>query len=253
MSRITDNTSKDEMLSSLKELGLSAKEANVYMSLLSLGESGSTAIAKESGLHRQFVYDTLASLEKKGLTGHTIVKGRKRFFSHSPSKLGGFFEHKKRIADSVVRQLEKSFLTSEIQELESYQGQEAFVANEFEILRAAKPGSKMLVLGGSGDEYIRNHGKYFEEYEYQRQKKGIELLYIGSATQKEFLRENKDRPLFQYRLLPIAFTGNLNITIYDDKICFYMYGNPIGVFSVRSERIAKSYGDFFMSLWNISR
>ncbi|HEY0908402.1 MAG TPA: helix-turn-helix domain-containing protein [Candidatus Paceibacterota bacterium] len=253
MSQIIDNSAKDEIFSSLKELGLSSKEAKVYTSLLSLGESGSTAIAKDSGLHRQFVYDTLVSLEKKGLTGHTIVKGRKRFFPYPPSKLGGFFEHKKRIADSVVRQLEKSFLIPDIQELESYRGQEAFVANEFEILRAARPGSKMYVLGGSGDEYVKNHGKYFDEYEYQRQKKGIELLYIGSSSQKEFLRENNGRPLFKYRLMPIAFTGNLNITIYDNRICFYMYGSQIAVFSVKSERIAKSYTDFFMGLWNISK
>lgn len=254
MSQIIDEKTRDSMFSSLTELGLSPKESNVYISLLSLGESGTTAISKETNLHRQFVYDTLASLESKGLVSHTIVKGRKKFYSHSPSKLKTYFEHKRRIADEVVKKLETSFLSSDIQELESYSGQEAFVANEFEILKAQPDGARILVFGGSGDEYRESLGVHFQEYEFQRNKKCVEVLYIGSHAQKAFLpKHSHDRNLFKWRLLPEGMSGNLNVSIYSDRINFYMWGNPTAAFSIKSKRIAQSYTDFFMGLWNISK
>ena len=254
MSKITDTNSRQDILSSLSELGLSAKESGVYVSLLSLGEVGASAIVKETGLHRQFVYDTLASLEAKGLTGHTIVRGRNRFYSHSLSKLSGLFEHKKRIADALVKKMEKSFLTSDIQELESYRGQEAFVANEFEILAAQPEGSKIYVFGGNGDEYIKTLGRFREEYDYRRLKKKIEVLYIGNSGKEEFVNENnEDRDLFRYRVMPAGLSGDLNICAYDDRICFYMFGDQVAVFSVKSRKIAKSYADFFNGLWKMSK
>ncbi len=254
MSKIIDENEKKETIESLKSLGLSTKEASVYIALISLGEVGATAVVTATGLHRQFVYDTLASLEEKGLTGHSVVRGRKKFFSYDLSKLSGMFDHKKRIADDLVSHLQKTMMPSDIQELEMYKGQEAFVTNEFEIQKNTRPGSKVYVFGGGGDKYELTLGKHLNEYEYRRIKKNIEVLYIGGASQKEFLAECKDRrTLFNYRLLPSGLTGNLNITVYEDSICFYIWGSPVTNFTVRSKSIAKSYADFFMGLWGISK
>lgn len=254
MSKITDIDARDDLLNALHELGLSAKESNVYISLLSLGEVGTTAIVRDTGLHRQFVYDTLASLEEKGLIGHSIVRGRKKFYSHSPIKLAGLFDHKKRIADALVKKIEKSFLTSDIQEVESYKGTEAFVANEFEILKAQPDGSTVCIFGGNGDSYVAKLGNLYEEYEYQRLKKKIEVLYIGNPQLKEILADPRnERRLFRYRTLQAGLSGDLNICIYSDRICFNMFGDPMASFSVKSSKIAQSYSDFFMGLWNMAK
>ena len=253
-SKITDIDARDSLAASLRELGLSAKESSVYLSLLSSGEVGTTAIVRDTGLHRQFVYDTLASLEEKGLVGHSIARGRKKFYSHSPSKLAGLFEHKKRIADALVKKMEKSFLTSDIQEVESYKGTEAFAANEFEILKAQPQGSKIYIFGGNGDDYVEKLGAYYQEYEYQRTKKKIEVLYLGNQHLKEMLTDSRnERDMFHYRMLPAGLSGDLNTCVYHDRICFYMFGEPIAVFSIKSEKIARSYADFFMGLWKMSR
>jgi len=254
MSKNIDEKQYNTLSESLKELGLTTKEASVYLTLLELGETGTSPIIRQTKLHRQFVYDALTSLEDKGLVGHSVVRGRKKFFSYDVSKLSGMFDHKKRIADDLVKHLEKTIMPVDIQEIEMYKGQEAFVANEFEILKKAAVGSKMYVFGGGGDEYEHTLGKYLTEYEYQRIKKNIEVVYIGSSSQREFLSKAKDaRRLFDYRLLPSAFTGNLNITVYEDSICFYIWGSPVTNFTVRSKSIAKSYADFFMGLWKMSK
>ena len=254
MSEIIDIQEKDEILESLKTLGLSWKESLVYLSLISLGEAGTSAISSDTKLHRQFVYDTLATLEEKDLVGHSVIRGRKRFFSNGPSRLSQMFEQKKQLADVLVSKIEKKFLPVDIQQFEIYRGQESVTANELVILKSLKKDSKILVLGGAGDQYSDTLGKYFIEYEYQRSKKNAEVLYLGSASQMKYLIESKEnRKLFSYRVLPTVLTGELTMSIYEDRVCFEMFGNPVAVFVVKSKKIAKSYYDFFMGLWEISK
>jgi sugar-specific transcriptional regulator TrmB len=254
MSGIFDNKERDDAIETLQSLGLTVKESLVYFSLMQSGEVGASAISTDTKLHRQFVYDTLSSLEEKGLVGHVIVRGRKKFFSYGPSKLSTMFEYKKKLAEDFTRKIEKKILPSDIQQFEVYRGQEAFIANEMNTIDSIRPGSKIYVFGSVGDEYEKSLGKYLTEYEFQRAKKGVEVLYLGSSTQTKFLIQSKDtRRLFSYRLLPSILTGALNITIFEDRVCFYMYGPPVANFTIKSERIAKSYADFFLGLWQMSK
>ncbi len=254
MSTILDNKETKDIVETLKNLGLNPKESAIYLALISLGEVGASPIVSETGLHRQFVYDNLASLEEKGLIGHSIVRGRKKFYNHGLSKLSAMFEHKKRLADDVIKQIEKKLLPVDMQQFEIYRGVDTFVTNELEMIKSVSPGSKVYIFGGTGDGYHKTMGRFLNEYEYIRVKKNIEVMYLGSAEQKKYLETNKDeRRLFNYRLLPSGFSGELNISVYEDRVSLIMFSNPIASFTVISPKIAKSYIDFFMGLWNISK
>ena len=254
MSKITDEKEKKDLSATLQELGLTQKESSVYLSLLGLGEVGASALVADTKLHRQFVYDALDSLEEKGLAGHTIVRGRKRFTGRSPSRIITMLEQKKHVAEEFTARLEKKLLPVDLQEFEVYRGPEAFVANELEIIKTARPSSKMYIFGGTGDDYEKTLGIHLTQYEYMRNKKDIEILYIGNVEQKDFLQTCKDnRTMFSYRILPQTLTGDLCITVYEDKFCFYMFGSPVTAITIKSKKMAKSYTDFFMGLWNISK
>ena len=54
-------------ISKLKEIGLSDSEANVYLTLLKLGEATVAEISQSSGLHRTNIYDSLEKLKEKGI------------------------------------------------------------------------------------------------------------------------------------------------------------------------------------------
>ncbi|MFS6744375.1 helix-turn-helix domain-containing protein, partial [Staphylococcus aureus] len=93
--KIGENEYKD-IVRDLESLGLKAKEALVYISLLELGEVGSSHIAKKTGLHTQFIYMALDALEKHGLTQHVIRRGRKKFSAKHPQALVRLVEQQKR-------------------------------------------------------------------------------------------------------------------------------------------------------------
>jgi HTH-type transcriptional regulator, sugar sensing transcriptional regulator len=75
----------------LQNLGLSEKEARVYITSLKLGKSSVQNIAKESGVNRATTYVIIEGLIKKGLIS-SILEGKKQFFfAESPEKLNILF------------------------------------------------------------------------------------------------------------------------------------------------------------------
>jgi sugar-specific transcriptional regulator TrmB len=71
----------------LQKLGLSDKEAKVYLSSMELGPSPVQAIAQKSGVNRATTYVMIESLISRGLMS-SFEKGKKKFFTaESPEQL----------------------------------------------------------------------------------------------------------------------------------------------------------------------
>jgi sugar-specific transcriptional regulator TrmB len=61
----------------LNSLGLKLSEAKVFVTLSQLGLSLATTVAKQSGVAREFVYQILPKLKKRGLVEEIITKPKK--------------------------------------------------------------------------------------------------------------------------------------------------------------------------------
>jgi sugar-specific transcriptional regulator TrmB len=77
----------DELIRELTHLGLSEKEAAVYLSSLEIGPSVVQDISKKANVNRATTYVMIESLAARGLMG-TYVKGKKRYYvAESPERL----------------------------------------------------------------------------------------------------------------------------------------------------------------------
>lgn len=254
MSKIVDKNENDDISLDLKSLGLGDKEIAVYIALLGFGEVGSSKIVKKTGLHGQFVYNALDSLEQKNLVGHVIKHGRKKFSAKNPRVLERLAEHQKRIAQGVAEKLNRLMVLPQEQEYEVFQGKESYIAHEFELLEKAEEESELLIIGGSGDEFFQNMGDEIKQYEKLRIRKKIKVRYIGSQDQLEYLVNNaKDRQLFEYKILPGLFTGMVNTNVWANAIGFNMFGEPVTSFIIYNPVLAGSYKQFFETLWKLAK
>jgi len=253
MSKLLDKNKFKSMLSDLESLGLSNRESEVYLSLLQLGEVGASKIVSATGLHGQTVYNALDTLEQKNLCRFNIVKGRKRFVAQGPDNLILMVEQKKTVAQQISNNISKSFSFVDSLDIEVYHGKEAFIQNEFNRIKELPKGSELLVIGGSGDTFIKSFAQNMTEYEFQRNKKDIKVRYIGANGQKDYLEKSKyQRKGFDYRTLPSVFSGVTNITIFpNNAIIFYLFDENIDTIIIQQKKIVESYVDFFESLWNL--
>jgi sugar-specific transcriptional regulator TrmB len=249
-----DENLKEELIKNLSKLGLTKNESSVYLALLMLGEVGSSKILSHTNLHGQYVYQSLESLEKKGLVQHVIKRGRKKFSAKNPSQITKLIDQQKKLADDVVSQLQKAIVLPPAQQFEIFQGNESYISHELNLLDSAQENSELLVIGGEGDNFGEIMKNELFNYEKVRNKKNIKIRYIGSEVQRDSLDKSKaERRLFEYRLLPGLFTGLVNTNIWSDKISFNLFGEPVTAFLIQNQQIADSYRQFFDTLWKLAK
>jgi len=249
------NNYDKKLLSDLESLGLNEKESLVYIDLLEREKpTGSTKIVLKTGLHRQYVYNALYSLEEKGLIKHSVVNGRKKFEANSPSRLTSLIEEKKKTAKNAVEMLSTFVKKSPGQEFEVFQGEDAYVQRQFNALDQMPSGSEMLVISTVwGDLFTKARPDFFHEYEKKRKEKNISVRFVLSEGLGEKARESKaNRYKNDYRLLPDheSYGG---ICIFNEFVDFYMLGNPIILFSLKNKTIAKGYRNYFEILWKLAK
>ncbi len=71
---------KQSLIERVKEIGLTDKEARVYLSILELGEATAAEISKRSEIQRTTSYNIIPILQKKGLIDSSEKNGVKYFF-----------------------------------------------------------------------------------------------------------------------------------------------------------------------------
>ncbi len=253
MSKITDKN--NDLLEKLAGVGLSRKEAEVYIALLPLRDVGSSKLIRATGLHGQFVYDALARLEQLGLAKHVIQNGRKKFSANAPVRILSLLEEKKLAAQSVVRQLKERFAGIHEQNFEAFQGESAFVAHQFDLLERTPEGSTIDVIASETERYqstIEAEGLWDEYVKLLKEKK-IKTRYLGSEAQRaRFQALEKENIGWTFRVFPGQSTGLMNTDIWHDNITLNIFGDPLLSLTITSKEVAEGYRAFFETLWNLS-
>ena len=256
MSKNIDMSGDKSVAKRLQELGLSEKEALVYLALLPRRDIGSSKLISATGLHGQFVYAALGRLEELGLAKHTIQNGRKKFSPNAPLRLLSLIEEKRIAAQSVAKELQSRFSGEHEQDFEVFQGDSAFIASEMAVLAKVPEGTRIDVIGGAKDKYwtIFTSEGYAEEYEQLRKKRNIKIRYIGSDVPVQDLKKMKgERWGWEHRTFDGLSTGLVDTDIWHDSVHFNVFGNPTLSFVITGKEIADGYREFFETLWKIGR
>ncbi|MFH1632060.1 MAG: helix-turn-helix domain-containing protein [bacterium] len=91
----------------LELLGLSAKDMEVYVSVLRLGSAPLRQIARESDLNRGTTYDSLKRLKSAGLVSYVDAKSHRYFTAEDPQKLCGLATRREVAIQEARQKLEE--------------------------------------------------------------------------------------------------------------------------------------------------
>ena len=103
----------------LEDIGLTKTEIKIYLSLLKLGQSTTTGIIREAGIHSSKVYICLDRLIEKGLVSYAIKSNKKHFLASTPESLRNLLKDKE---EKIAKQGER--IERLIPELEAIKNQE---------------------------------------------------------------------------------------------------------------------------------
>lgn len=236
--------------SEIKKLGLSDKEAKVYIAILKLGQAPVAEVAIHSGINRATAYVILEELKKKGLVS-TFLKGKKTYFAaESPERLSNLFK----IEESKIK--------------ESFSGLKKILPDLDRLYESRGEHPKVRFFEGSiginslREDILKTKTKFLyqilpldiaqssvSEKKFQDEK--IKKLYnIPSKS----IYYNKKGRIFpeksgkaEYKFLKDKF--ETEVIIYGEKIAFInTKKNPVGII-IDDKAVSQTVRIFFGALW----
>ena len=140
-----------ELAAKVQTLGLSEKEARVYVAALFLGPSAVQKIAQQADVNRATAYVILEQLGELGLVAQSTEGKKTVFVTEGPETLNRLFE--RQISEVENRRHELKDILPELQGIQRaetnrapivrfYQGREGVANMANELQRKAKPGAE---------------------------------------------------------------------------------------------------------------
>lgn len=250
-----------------QNLGLTDKEAKVYLASLEIGTNPVSEIGKKSKINRVTTYDILEKLIKKGLVNYIVRRNIKYFSATDPELIAT--EYRRRAEELYValpelKKLHGETSVNKVQYFEGLEGIKRVYADSLTTLGLAEDGNynaditigDVVILNFANAKEIRSIWPTYEnDYTKKRIEKGILLKNI--APDEEFGRiiqaQDKDN-LSETRLIPKEkFNFTNEIFIYGSKVAVISLkaGEPIAVV-IENRDIADSQRTIFNLIWDFT-
>jgi len=235
----------------LEEFGLTKTEEKVYLALVRSGESNAADLIKKTQLHRTTVYDVLDRLIEKGVVSF-VTKNKIKFYSSlDPSRFLDMLSEER--AEIEKKQVLAKELISKIHSIEK----QANVKSIAQIFLGAN-GKKAVMqdLINEGKDFIEfgaegrfedEMSTYTKQWAEQRRKKKIKA--------KLLFRKGVEVPtwdLNEIRFVTQEYQSPAATIVYGNKVAIFIDEEPSLIILIESEKLAKSYRNYFDMLWKIA-
>jgi len=233
----------------LKDMGLSKREANAYLSLLRLGEATVLELSKLTKEHRTNTYDTLESLCKKGLVSFVIKNNRRVYIPNKPDNLIDFLKEKEKNLLEILPQLNGLFKPkTERPVIEIYEGIEGTrtVFNQ-SINDCLKTKKEIIALGAQQEECRKLDPEFHKRLYQKRTKLKIKSRMIITEGVKPIVN-----PYIRIKVLPKGYKSPVATYIYGNRVSFWMFLQTPNIIVIESKQLAESYRNYFELLWKIA-
>lgn len=249
-----------ELAAKLQSVGLTDKQAKVYVSALFLGASSVQKIAQQADVNRATTYVILGELEEMGVISESTVGKKTVYIAEPPEAIERFLDGMQK--GIQTRKEELKALMPELRNTERSQEQSAPTIRFYKVdegfdkmndyLRRKAPKGSMLYGITNTDIVDEMYGKYIKNsIPVKRVKKGIKskLIYFSTTekkprTSKEFMREAK----------AINNPFPCDITLYEHSALIFSYSSkkPVGIV-IEDKDIVAGLRQLFESYWNSIR
>ncbi len=241
------------LLASLLSIGLSEKEANVYLALLEMGKGTVARIARKASINRTTGYDILDNLVAKGLASVSGKEPKQEYVAEAPDKLKSLIEseiEKKKqeleLAEKVIPQLKSIHNISERPKVMFYEGKEGLE----QVYEDTLTSHEQIRAYANVNEMHTALPHYFPRYYLRRTSKNISIRAIIPANEKGLERASKDKQETRESALVPAdkYYFSPEINIYDNKVMIASWKEKLGII-IESQEIAEAMKTIYELAW----
>ncbi|MDD5331784.1 MAG: helix-turn-helix domain-containing protein [Candidatus Nanoarchaeia archaeon] len=224
------------------ELGLTKNELKAYEALLKMGKSTASQISQHSGVVYGRIYDTLASLESKGLIS-VVPDKTKMFIPSDPQKLHDFITKRKASLTSLEEEIIKMKTLYEKHEIEPIQiirGKNNF----YKLVREMKDAKKSEYSIKYSFEFNPEFVRRIKEYKHKK----IDYRVIGRFDEET--KENIEKwKKIHFNIQPIENEGVAMSLVDEDLLMITMIKSNTSIL-IRDKPFIKIMKEFFITYYN---
>lgn len=248
-----------DIITTLKQLGIHEKQAQVYLALLELGQSPMSAIARRANLKRPTVYLIIDELNILGLCSE-IVKGKKKFYSAiHPRRLVEMTSFRNEQAENLLPELvalQRKAEKPKVRMLEGLEGMHAAYEEAFASLNNKEEG---LWIGNTGllqekfPEVLRLYNHTLGKLKNPHIR---EIIHGGEKSKAWVKSMRKIKPSKHYDVKYVGEKypfGNTDQLIVGSKVMLFALGKEIFVLIIESKEMADTQRGVFELAWSQSK
>ncbi len=238
----------------LENLGLSRKEAKVYLALLELGPATMSEITRIAKINRTTGYSILESLADKGLVNFIGETKIQKFAAENPEKVISFLENKIKQDQEKIKQMHtllpellSVYNVKEKPKVRFYEGADR-LKEAFEDTLTAK--GEILAYAVGTDMFKTISREYFKDYSKRKVDKNIHVRVIAPDDKESRTVVSKDKEeLRESMLVPKdKFYFSVETNIYNNKVLAISWREKFAVI-IESEEIASAQRKIFELAW----
>lgn len=237
----------------LREIGLSYKEAELYLASLELGPSTVLGLSRATTIHRTLVYEKLESLIQKGLF-MTVVKGKRKLYQAvNPDELLNYLKERERNLKEALPLLKAEMSRgADKPQLRFYEGQEQLRTLFRTGLNAQKKQMQSYFPSRYMAELFGQHE--MEEIISERIKKKIFAQTLrGRTTEVDFQTSKDENDAWrETRVLPEGEDPKMGLVIFDDTVNLFSPREEDYGIQIKSQAFAGLMRYLFTDLWERS-
>lgn len=244
------------MINQLKNVGLSDKEARVYIAMLELGPANVFEIAAKAGINRPTTYVQIEALKKRGLASSQTREKKQLFIAESPSQLEHIIELKNKELEqqkaelkAILPDLSALYNLGEEKPLVRYfEGKEGLLRMQEEFLKT-KSGEILGVF--SLDAVIALFPEHTDDYSTRRIKRKIPSKSIYTSAKGPVLKTTDEGSLRMSKYVtPEKLPFTADITIFGNNIAISSLKGKIGGTIITNAEVASSFRALFNLVWD---
>ncbi|PIX80085.1 hypothetical protein COZ35_01840 [Candidatus Peregrinibacteria bacterium CG_4_10_14_3_um_filter_44_21] len=235
----------------LENIGLTEKEAKIYLAMIELGETVVSAIANKAGVNRVTTYDSVDKLTQKGFATKRKTGKKLLFTAVDPQIISLDFRARARDLRKSIPDFKRLKGEMPRPEVRYFEGLSGIKQMYLDTLS-----SKTEILNYSDSEGIRHHWPdHDEEYVKARVKKKIYLRGICPNDEHGMKVRSQDWDCHrEIRLIPkdqYDFSNEINI--YDNKVAIISYDKTLVGILIENASIANTQRAIFKMAWQFAR
>lgn len=237
------------MRKELAGLGLSEKEADIYLACLKLGEATSQSLSKITNIKRSTVYDLCDSLKNKSLLSTSKKEGKTFFIAESPKKILQILKQKEERIKEIIPQLEEiSNTISQKTEVNFYEGVQNIQNLSHEILNS----KEILVYGNSkiAEKFLEHYGENFAR---KRVDKKIMLKGVLEPEVPTYMKSKDISKYTKIRTMANFENEKSAYFIFDDFLLIISFFGNVNAIKIKDKNIVNFQKNLFEQLWKIAK